>query len=130
MARASFKNVIRLLNDVNGDAPAEKSFLSDLKRVIELIAEEEQNKPSQTYKPSSMNCTRQMVYQVLGKDTDSKGMNYISVGIVNSGSDIHIRMQDYISRMRAHGMDCWYIDGRTPLCISPDGSNIKIGIIF
>lgn len=110
MARASFKNVMRLLNDANGEAPAEKSFLNDLKRVIELISAEEQNKPSQTYKPSSMNCTRQMVYQVLGKDTDTKGMSYTSAGIVNSGSDIHIRIQDYVSRMRAHGMDCWYID--------------------
>lgn len=110
MARASFKNVMRLLNDANADVPIEKSFLNDLKRNIELIAREESNKPSQTYKPSSMNCSRQMVYQVLGKEPDSGGMNYISVGIVNSGSDIHIRVQDYIARMKAHGIDCWYVD--------------------
>lgn len=110
MARASFKNVLRLLNDANEDIPVEKSFLNDLKRNIELIAREESNKPSQTYKPSSMNCPRQMVYQVLGKEQDSAGMNYISVGIVNSGSDIHIRVQDYIARMKAHGIDCLYVD--------------------
>ena len=110
MARASLKNVMRLLDTENDGLEPEKEFLADLKRNIEIIAKEESRKPSQTYKPSSMNCTRQMVYQVLGKEPDETGMSYTGIGIVNSGSDIHIRIQDYIARMKEHGMDCSYID--------------------
>ena len=110
MARASFKNVMRLLNDANTDVPVEKSFLNDLKRSIELTTEKNARKPSLTYKPSSMNCARQMVYQVLGKDATDTKANYCSVGIVNSGSDIHERIQGYISRMKENGIDCEYVD--------------------
>jgi len=109
-SRQSFKNVMRLLDDANNDAPIEKSFLADLKRSIELTAEKETRKPSLTYKPSSMNCARQMVYQVLGKDATSTKANYCSVGIVNSGSDIHERIQNYISKMKENGIDCEYVD--------------------
>lgn len=110
MARASFKNVMRLINDANTDVPVEKSFLADLKRGIEFTAERGARKPSLTYKPSSMNCARQMVYQVLGKDATDTKANYCSVGIVNSGSDIHERIQGYISTMKEHGIDCEYVD--------------------
>lgn len=110
MARASFKNVMRLLNDANTDVPVEKSFLNDLKRSIELTTEKNARKPSLTYKPSSMNCARQMVYQVLGKDATDTKANYCSVGIVNSGSDIHERIQGYIDKMKDNGIDCEYVD--------------------
>lgn len=109
-SRASLKNVMRLIEDVSESLPPEKNFINDLKRSIELSAMDSSRKPSQTYKPSSMNCTRQMVYQVLGKDVTDGGMSYTSVGIVNSGSDIHIRMQNYINDMKNHNMDCEYID--------------------
>lgn len=109
-SRASFKNVMRLIKDANEDVPIEKSFLNDLKRSIEITAEKGARKPSLTYKPSSMNCARQMVYQVLGKDATDTKANYCSVGIVNSGSDIHERMQGYISKMKENGIDCEYVD--------------------
>ena len=63
-SRASLKNVMRLIEDVSESLSPEKNFINDLKRSIELSAMDSSRKPSQTYKPSSMNCTRQMVYQV------------------------------------------------------------------
>ena len=111
MARQSFKNVMRLIN-TNKELPVEQSFLADLKRSIEITADGEKRKPSQTYKPSSMNCIRNMYYQIVGADADEGGptSNYIMVGIVNSGSDIHVRVQTAVDNMKNNGMDCVYVD--------------------
>ena len=85
-------------------------FLEDLKRSIELDAEKDFRKPSQYYKPSSMNCIRNMYYQRIGADVESFGANYVNVGIVNSGSDIHVRIQKAIEDMSNNGIDCTYVD--------------------
>jgi CRISPR/Cas system-associated exonuclease Cas4 (RecB family) len=89
----------------------EQQFLHDLKKTIELEDEKNSRKPSQTYKPSSMNCIRNMYYQVTGTDPDTTGgSNYTLVGICNSGTDIHIRTQTAIESMKSNGIDCEYID--------------------
>lgn len=66
MARTSAKNIFKLIDIANNELPIEQQFLNDLKASIEKSAVKNARKPSQTYKPSSMNCVRQMVYQVLG----------------------------------------------------------------
>lgn len=66
MARTSAKNIFKLIDIANNELPIEQQFLNDLKTSIEKTAAKNSKKPSQTYKPSSMNCVRQMVYQVLG----------------------------------------------------------------
>ena len=109
MARNSLKAVIKALDKVNKDVPIEQSFLDNLKRSIELDDIKNARKPSQAYKPSSMNCIRNMYYQVTGVDADAES-NYISVGICNSGSDHHNRIQTAIAGMGENGFDCEYID--------------------
>lgn len=109
MAR-NLKNISRLLDIVNDKKSIEESFLSDLKRSIELTAKKESRKPSQTYKPSSMNCIRGMYYQVMGVDAIDDTQSYINVGICNSGSDIHERIQQAVLNMKENGMDCEYIN--------------------
>ena len=109
MAR-NLKNIMRLIDDAKAESPVEKSFMDDLKRSIELEDESNTRKPSKTYKPSSMNCIRNMYYQVTGVDTDPSFSSYMLVGICNSGSDIHERIQTAVSKMKNFGMECEYID--------------------
>lgn len=108
MAR-NLKNISRLLDIANDKKSAEESFLSDLKRSIELQSKKNSRKPSQSYKPSSMNCIRSMYYQVMGVDAHDEP-NYINVGICNSGSDIHERIQQAVIDMKSNGMDCEYVN--------------------
>ena len=109
MAR-NLKNISRLLDIANDRKSIEESFLSDLKRSIEITAKKESRKPSQAYKPSSMNCIRNMYYQVMGVDAIDDSPSYINVGICSSGSDIHERIQQAVLDMKENGMDCEYIN--------------------
>ena len=110
MARTSMKNVCRLLKQAEKDFPPEVGFLNDLKRSIELDDVRNSRKPSQTYKPSGMNCMRQSYYQITGVKGDEGGSNYVGVGICNSGSDIHERIQKAVAGMAGNGFDCEYVD--------------------
>ena len=110
MARASLKNICRLIDATKNSLPPEQEFLADLKRSIELTDMKNARKPSQTYKPSSMNCIRNMWYQVTGHPQDEAGSNYALVGICNSGTDIHERVQTAVSQMKDNSIDCEYID--------------------
>lgn len=110
MARSSLKNICRLIDVANSKLPPEQAFLADLKRSIEMTDEKDSRRPSQTYKPSSMNCIRNMYYQVVGAEPDPAQSSYCLVNICNAGTDIHVRIQQAVSGMRANGMDCEYID--------------------
>lgn len=110
MARNSLKAVMRLIDNAKDELPVEKAFLEDLKRSIEINEEAHVRKPSQTYKPSSMHCIRNMFYQVTGKDVDTSAPSYMMTGIVNAGSDIHTRIQEAVLRMKDAGFDCEYVD--------------------
>lgn len=110
MARNSLKGICKLIDQANEKLSPEQSFLADLKRSIEMSADEEKRKPSQTYKPSSMKCIRSMYYQRVGVEPDAELSSYCSIGICNSGSDIHIRIQTAVENMKKHGIDCEYID--------------------
>ena len=57
-----------------------------------------------------MNCIRASYYQVSGIEPDKSSSNYTLVGICNSGTDIHVRIQTAVERMKENGMDCEYID--------------------
>ena len=108
--RDSLKNIFQLIDSAKTELPIEESFLTDLKRSIELDASKGARKPSQSYKPSSMNCIRNMYYQIVGQDQDEGITSYTMVGITNSGSDIHERIQTYVDGMKLNGIDCEYVD--------------------
>ena len=110
MARASLKNVCRLIEATKNALPPEQEFLMDLKRSIELTDAKNRRKPSQAYKPSSMTCIRNMWYQMTGREQDAGTSNYSLIGICNSGTDIHERIQKAVSQMKTNGIDCEYID--------------------
>lgn len=110
MARQSLKNVIRLIDAAKEQVPVEQEFLADLKRSIELNDEKGRRLPSQTYKPSGMNCIRASYYQVMGVEPDESSSSYTMVGICNSGTDIHVRVQTAVAEMKENGIDCEYLD--------------------
>ena len=111
MARNSLKSVIRLIDVANKELSVEQEFLHDLQTSIEKYAIETATKPSQTYKPSGMNCNRVMVYQVLGLEPDKLSTTYQLEGICESGTDRHIRIQQAIEKMhKVLGVDCEYIN--------------------
>ena len=113
MARNSLKNVFRLIDSVQNQLPPEQDFLNDLKRSIEMTDEKNNRLPSKTYKPSGMNCIRQSYYQIVGIEPDKSSSSYTLVGICNSGTDIHVRIQTAVEQMKDNGMDCEYIDVST-----------------
>jgi len=81
-----------------------------LKASIEKQHTLEGRRPSKSYKPSSMTCIRNMYFQVTGTETDDERTNACLVGIVQSGSDRHDKLQEAITHMKEFGMDCEYID--------------------
>ena len=109
MARNSLKNVLRLIDEAKQELPVEQSFLADLKRSIELSDEKNFRKGSQSYKPSSMNCVRQMYYMVNGVEPEVTS-SYTLVGICNVGTDIHQRIQQAVLDMKSNGIDCEYVN--------------------
>ena len=110
MARNSLRNVMRLIDAAKASLPPEQDFLNDLKRSIEIDADSGSRLPSKTYKPSGMNCIRASYYQIMGVLPDESASSYVGVGICNSGTDIHVRIQKSVERMKENGMDCEYVD--------------------
>lgn len=110
MARNSLKNIMRMIDEAKQDMSVEKAFLSDLKTSIELSNVKNARPGSQSYKPSSMNCIRQMYYIVTGAEADSEITSYSSVGICNSGTDIHQRIQQAVLDMKKNNIDCEYVN--------------------
>lgn len=110
MARQSLKNILNLIDAEKADLPVEQSFLNDLCRSIELTDEKNSRPGSRTYKPSGMNCIRQSYYVITGADIDETNSSNAMVGICESGSDRHERIQQAVLDMKQNDMDCEYIN--------------------
>lgn len=108
MARS--KALINILNLVNEqELPVERQFLNDLQSSIEREDAKNARKPSQTYKPSSLHCIRNMYFQVTGTEGKSERASSELVGICESGTDRHDRIQKAIMHMKDNGIDCEYV---------------------
>lgn len=110
MARSGLTNIRKLIDSVNKQLPPEQDFINDLKKSIQIDDEKEGRKPSKFYKPSSMNCIRNMYYTRIGKKPTDQSSDYVLWGICNSGTDTHLRVQNAVAGMQANGMDCEWID--------------------
>lgn len=110
MARQSLVDVIKMIDNTLGEVPVEAQFLMDLNRSIELTDKKNSRKSSQTFKPSQMNCMRASYYTIKGIPQDETKMESPFIGICESGTDRHIRIQTAISLMIENGIDCEYID--------------------
>lgn len=110
MSRQSLKSVCRLIDAAKEEIPVEQKFLNDLKRSIELTDEKNSRKPSQSYKPSGMNCIRRSYYEITGVPMDTSRSNYTGIAICETGTDRHIRIQDAVADMKNNGIKCEYVD--------------------
>ena len=110
MARQSLKNIHRLIEAATTQMPINQQFVADLKASIEKQDSLEARKPSKSYKPSSMTCIRNMYFQVTGTPPAEERSNSCLVGIVQSGSDRHERLQDAVTKMKDFGIECEYVD--------------------
>lgn len=110
MSNSSLKNIVNLIEAQKNQLKPEDAFLNDLRRSIEMTEDKNKRKPSQSYHPSGMNCIRQSYYVITGQEPDDRGSNYCGIGICNSGTDTHIRIQTAVSQMKENGMDCEYVD--------------------
>ena len=110
MARNSLKNIFNLIDSAKEELPVEQAFLNDLRRSIEISDEKDAREGSRAYKPSGMNCIRQSYYVITGAGKDETNSNSNLVGICQSGSDRHERIQDAVLHMKDNGMDCEYIN--------------------
>lgn len=99
-----------LINSTVEELPPNESFLLDYTRCIEQFNFETRRTPTKTYKPSSMNCVRNMYFQVSGEKTDGKIAGYASIGMGESGTDRHTRAQFYLSIMDRYVTDFVYHD--------------------
>ena len=109
MARSqALLNVLKLASVQ--ELPIEQQFLNDLKASIELEEVKNSRMPSQTYKPSSMHCIRNMYYQVMGVEGKADRSSCELVGICESGTDRHERLQRAVMAMKTNNIDCEYVN--------------------
>jgi CRISPR/Cas system-associated exonuclease Cas4 (RecB family) len=110
MSRSALRNISRLIQTANNELPVEKAFVADLKRSIEITDSKNTRKPSQTYKPSSLKCIRNMYYQVTGAEQDKADVSATLIGICETGTDRHERVQNACKLMKENGIDCEYVN--------------------
>ena len=109
MARS--KALLNVLNLASvEELPIETQFLNDYKYSVEVEAQKSKRKPSKTYKPSSLHCIRNMYFQVMGADTEGERASSELIGIGESGTDRHERIQTDVIHMKDSGIDCVYVD--------------------
>lgn len=89
----------------------EEQFLSDFNKAYLLIEEErKQEVLTDYYRPSSLGggCKRMLFFQRMGAEQDKPDLNdewtYNMIGITESGTDRHSRIQDVIIKMEELGL--------------------------
>lgn len=113
MSRQSLKNVSRLIDLANSPQSVADTFLEDFKRSVLLTDEKNAGIPSKTFKPSSLNCERGCYYQIMGVKPEGGSASFNLIGICNSGTDIHVRVQTAVMEMIENGIDCEWVDVET-----------------
>ena len=96
MAKSSLKNLLTLVNEAKKQSPVAESFLQDYLQSIERTANSNKRKPSAHYKPSSLNCIRNMFYQIVEQEPDSSIKEAPLIGIGESGTDRHEHLQNAV----------------------------------
>jgi CRISPR/Cas system-associated exonuclease Cas4 (RecB family) len=118
----SLKNIAKLVKQATqADMTPAKEFQNLLNQAIVMLEREDKRQPSQTYKPSSLGgCLRKIYFEVTGAPIDPDGdIDPDFVGILQSGTDRHERIQNAIIEMKRLGIDCEWIDVEDYLKLYP-----------
>ena len=111
MKKNSLKNIHRLINLSTSTAPANESFVVDLKSTIERVDLEnsKKRKPSTGYNPSSIQCIRSMYYKTTGAEKTDDRASAELIGMGQVGSARHLTIQEAICEMPRFGIDCEFV---------------------
>lgn len=89
------------------------NFLIGLEKSIVVNSKPTKDVKSIYYKPSSLNCLRMMFYYRNSTKIDGVDRTASSIGILHSGEDRHLRIQNAITKMKGNGFDCEWVDVET-----------------
>lgn len=107
------KNFLKTLSQAKKELelPVETLFLNALEKTI-TKENTKPNRTTQTYKPSSLNCLRNMYYQRIGLALGEvlEEADHALVGIGESGTHRHDDTQAYIEKMKENGFPFEYLD--------------------
>ena len=112
-SRTSICNIVNSIERAKTVRSVEDMFLDDLHNSMEKTAMISARQPSKTYKPSGMNCMRMCFYIISGFPISQEKRTSSSIGIADSGTDRHIRIQQALEDMRNNGYDLDYLDVET-----------------
>lgn len=104
------RNIGKLINQAVRKQPINKMFLTDLMLAIEQKDQKGRRKPSKTYKPSSLVCSRQMYFMRIGMETDGRRTEYNAIGMADTGTRRHEAIQDVLLAMKEMNYDWEYLD--------------------
>lgn len=108
MVSKSLKNIHNLIKAASEQIPPHEAFLNDL---VSVICKCEEVRPaSQTYKPSSLMCVRNMYYQIMGAELNKEKPDESLIGMADIGTHRHAVLQGYVSRLKEFNIDCEWID--------------------
>lgn len=111
---SKLRDIARMINEHNREKNLAEEFGLYLNEAIVRLYREEKTsrKPSKHYKPSSMGgCLRNIFFQVVGAEIDKDSNISVSeVGMVESGTDRHLRLQNAITQMAGLGYPVEWVD--------------------
>lgn len=110
----SLKNLAKLVNQATKELTVEQQFLQDLNSTIVKLDAADNRPGSKTYKPSMLGgCSREIFFLVEGFEEDVQSINPDDasfIGICESGTDRHERIQKAVAEMLRMGKDWEWID--------------------
>jgi CRISPR/Cas system-associated exonuclease Cas4 (RecB family) len=107
-----YKNLAKLIQNAQQNQSPEDAFLQALNSAISKYSKLNDKPPSQSYKPSMLGgCLREIYFTVTGAPEDDVLPDPNLVGMGESGTDRHLRLQTVISEMKKMGFkDVEWID--------------------
>ena len=109
------KSLHKLINQ-NKMSVAEE-FLMELTTTIENENYTDKDTPAKTINPSSADCNRRMFFKLSGYEIDNEKDSYSSIGICESGTDRHLRIQNTIKSIDKYYHNCKWIDVGTYIAL-------------
>lgn len=105
------KDLAKLINNSTKERTPAQKFGELLEETISRNGQKNRP-PSRTYKPSSIGgCMRKSYFQIVGAPLDETQKPTADlVGIWESGTDRHERIQKHIQTMKEHGFDVEWVD--------------------
>jgi CRISPR/Cas system-associated exonuclease Cas4 (RecB family) len=113
----ALSNLIKTVNKVtkegSNEMPHDVLFLKDFNEALIKVEQERQQPPPPDgyFRPSSMyGCERMLYYMRTGEPMDEESPDPVLIGICESGTDRHLRIQQVIAYMDKFGLPCKMLD--------------------